>query len=116
MYVFYENYIFKSRSTTQRSVGYYTHRVTVHEDCSIDDCIRFKKKYGKICNYNSTTKKIYIRETLRIARINKTVEGHKDHDPSHHRASVRNFGLDIFITTSRTDGETITSRGLNACI
>ena len=99
MYVYYETYKFGS--------AFYTHRVTVHENANGRLCEKIQAKYGrKVVSWNKSSKRIYVRETMRISRLHrsKTRNARTAQFGEWHFATSRNYVLSIFAETDREVG------------
>lgn len=90
MYVYYENFKF--------GAAFYTHRITVHEKCSRHLRETLVRKYGsKAVSKINPAGRVYVRETMRIARVHKN----RPRTPrtrsfgEWHFATVRNFALNL---------------------
>lgn len=91
MYVYYE--------TPQFGSVFYTHRITVFENANGRLCEKVQAKYGhKAVTWNKSSRRIYVRETLRIARLHrsKTRNSRTRQFGEWHFATSRNYGLSIF--------------------
>lgn len=102
MYVYYETHQFGS--------AFYTHRITVFENANGRLCEKVQAKYGhKAVTWNKSSKRIYVRETLRIARLHrsKARNARTRQFGEWHFSTSRNYGLSIF---TETDGEVGYSR------
>ena len=91
MYVYYETHRFGS--------AFYTHRITVHENANGRLYQKVQNKYGsKAVSWNKSSKRIYVRETLRIARVhrNKPRTARTKMFGEWYFATSKNYGLSIF--------------------
>lgn len=91
MYVYYETHRFGS--------AFYTHRITVHENANGRLCEKIQAKYGrKAVSWNLKRGRIYVRETLRIARVhrNKPRTARIKTFGEWHFATSKNYGLSIY--------------------
>ena len=98
MYVFYRNYHYVSNTSTMRTSSFYTHKVTVFENGNESLFQTLCGKHGN--NRVSSNKKdlakgsarIYVRETLRIARVFKPNKNHQEYtDKLCGKATVHNY-------------------------
>lgn len=91
MYVYYETHRFGS--------AFYTHRITVHENANGRLCQKIQDKYGsKAVSWNKSSERIYVRETLRIARVhrNKPRTARTKTFGEWYFATSKNYGLSIY--------------------
>lgn len=106
MYVYYQSYKFKS--------AFYTHRITVHENANGRLREILESKYGyKAVTWSRRTGKLYVRETLRIARVHRSKERDIRGRPlpkKWHFATSRNFGLSIYAEIDSELGQRICQR------
>ena len=87
MYVYYETHKFGS--------AFYTHRITVFENANGRLCEKVQAKYGrKAVSWDKSSRRIYVRETLRIARL---------HQSKARNARTRQFGEWYFATSCNYD-------------
>lgn len=105
MYVYYETWKFGS--------SFYTHRVTVYERCTDKLFQTLKSKFGsKSVNRTKGSGKVYVRETMQIARVHRNMP----RTPATKRygewlfATPRNFALSIFASIDGESGEQTISR------
>lgn len=105
MYAYYETYKFPG--------AWYTHRVTVYTNASGRLCEKLIAQYGrKAVSWNLKRRRVYVRETLRIARVHKN----KPRTPQTKRygewnfATSRNFVLGIFAEFHPDTGEKTINR------
>lgn len=91
MYVYYETYKYPG--------AFYTHRITVYENANGRLRAVLEAKYGrKAVSWNRSSERIYVRETMRIARVhqNKTRTNRTKHFGEWDFATSRNFALSIY--------------------
>lgn len=99
MYVYYETHKFAG--------AFYTHRVTVHENATGRLCEKLQAQYGrKAVSWNLKRRRVYVRETLRIARLHqsKPRNSRTKHFGEWHFATSRNFALSIYARIDLEDG------------
>ncbi|AWN08599.1 hypothetical protein HOT32_gp16 [Erwinia phage Faunus] len=108
MYVYYETWQFGS--------SFYTHRVTVYERCTDKLFQTLKSKFGsKSVNRTKGSGKVYVRETMRIARVHRNMP----RTPATKRygewlfATSRNFVLGISAEFHPDSGEKLSTRECN---
>lgn len=107
MYVYYESYQYRNNSNGFVSVSTYTHKVTVHQHANERLRELLTRKFGsKAVSKLTWDGRIYVRETLRIARHNKYLPTHRFFKRATFtdRATSRNFGLSIFSEIVSDDG------------
>ena len=99
MYVYYQSYRFPG--------AIYTHRITVHENPNGRLREVLEAKYGsKAVTWNKRTKRLYVRETMRIARVhkNKTRTTQTRKYGEWNFATVKNYALNIIIRVDMEAG------------
>lgn len=99
MYVYYETHKFGN--------AFYTHRITVFENANGRLCEKIQAKYGrKAVTWNLKRGRIYVRETLRIARLHKSKarNARTRQFGEWHFATSLNYGLSIFTEIDREVG------------
>ena len=109
MYVFYETFRYVNYNKGFKSVSFYTHRVTVFTNVTPRLYEVFKARYGSKAlsgNWQRNGGKLYVRETLRIARHNQYLPEHPYYNRAAFtdRATSRNFGLSIFTEIDSENG------------
>lgn len=108
MYVYYENYRYRSDSNGFVSISTYTHKITVHQRANERLRQLLVRKFGsKAVSKLTWDGRIYVRETLRIARHNRYLPSHRFYNRAAFtdRATSKNFGLSIFAEISHELGE-----------
>lgn len=106
MYVYYETHKYCSGSKGFISVSFYTHRITVFENCSERVRELLIAKYGhKAVSKLTWDGRIYVRETMRIARHNRYLPSHPYYKRAEFtdRAVSSNYGLSIFARVTKED-------------
>lgn len=69
MYQFYEHYRFGGGSSTRRTKTHITQMITVYVNPPARLIEQMQNQYGRICKYNKNSKKLYIRQRVRLAKV-----------------------------------------------
>lgn len=100
MYVYYNSSKFAYHSANYSSTSFYTHQITVHENCSEGKYWSLKRKHWDCkVSYSKRRKRIYISKLMRRAKVNRYHSTHPFYKRAErtHFAQIENWGLDIYL-------------------